>query len=200
MVDVVVVVNACVYYHPSYRNRFPLPSLYPEPPMNEAFLVSMRQGCLPLPGFHLVSSYQGQLEDLFDAAPFSSAKAFAATSQRTFHGRHAMISVQVLGTTCCAPACGLGELLPTQLAIRVDNRDIEVASSAIRPQPQLNLDLDLCFLNARSAFGRSRYPPWTHTFFSSARPSRLVSGMTIPAARLPCWGRALGVAVLSQFV
>ena len=98
---------------------------------------------------------------MFDGAPFSNSKAFSATSQRTFYGRHAMISVQVLGTMCCAPACGLGELLPTQLAIRVDNVDIEVASSAIRPQSQLNLDLDLCFLRAVSAFGRSRYPPWT---------------------------------------
>ena len=136
---------------------------------------------------------------MFDGAPFSNSKAFSATSQPTFYGRHAMISVQVLGTTCCAPACGLGELLPTQLAIRVDNRDIEVASSAIRPQSQLNLDLDLCFLRAVSAFGRSRYPPWTHTFFSSARPSRLVSGMTIPAARLPCWGRELGFSNLYDF-
>ena len=84
-------------------------------------------------------------------------------SERTFQGRQAMNSVQVLGKACSAPACGLRELLPTQLAIRVDNRDIEVASSAIRQQQQLNLnlDLDLCFLNALSAFGRSRCPPWT---------------------------------------
>jgi hypothetical protein len=61
----------------------------------------------------------------------------------------------------CTRLCGLGELLPTQLAIRVDNRNIEVARSAIRPQLHLNLDLDLCFLSALSAFGRSRYPPWT---------------------------------------
>jgi hypothetical protein len=133
---------------------------------------------------------------VFDAAPFSSSKAFALTSQRTSHGHQAMNSVQVLGKACSALACGLRELLPTQLAIRVDNRDIEVASSAIRPQPQLNLDLDLCFLNARSAFGRSRYPPWTHTFFSSARQSRLVSDMAIPAAHLPCWGRELGFSNL----
>ena len=98
---------------------------------------------------------------MFDGAPFSNSKAFSATSQCTFCGHQAMISVEVLDTTCCAPAFGLGELLPTQLAIGVDNRDIEVASSAIRPQPQLNLDLDLCFLSALSAFGRSRCPPWT---------------------------------------
>ena len=72
-----------------------------------------------------------------------------------------MIYVQVLCTTCCASTCGSGELLPTQLAIGVDNRDIEVASPAIRPQLNLDLDLDLCFLSAVSAFGRWRYPPWT---------------------------------------
>ena len=98
---------------------------------------------------------------MFDAAPFSSSKAFALTSLRTSYGHQAMNSVQVLGKACSALACGLRELLPTQLAIRVDNRDIEVASSAIRPQPQLNLDLDLCFLYALSAFDRSRCPPWT---------------------------------------
>ena len=98
---------------------------------------------------------------MFDGVPFSNSKAFSATSQRTFYGPQAMNSVEVLDTTCCAPACGVGELLATQLAIRVDNRDIEVASSAIRPQLQLNLDLHLCFLSAVSAFDRSRYPPWT---------------------------------------
>ena len=107
VVDVVVVVNACVYYHPSYRTRFPLPSLYPEPPMNEAFLVSMCQGCFPVPGFHLVSSYQGQLEDLVDGAPCSSSNAFAATSQRTFYGRQAMISVEVLRIRVVLPQAGV---------------------------------------------------------------------------------------------
>ena len=112
-------------------------------------------------GFHFIRRYEDQVQDPFEGALFGSAKACAATSQRTSHGRHAMICVQVLDTTRCAPACGSGELLPTLLAIRVDNRDIEVASSAMRPQLQLNLDLDLCFPCTLSAFGRSRYPPWT---------------------------------------
>ena len=108
-------------------------------------MLSVREWCASVAGARSVRAYRGHTQDMFDVAPFSNSKAFSATSQSTFYGRQAMISVEVLDTTCCAPACGVGELLPTQLAIGVDNRDLEVASSAIRQQQLLNLDLDLCF-------------------------------------------------------
>ena len=132
---------------------------------------------------------------MFDEAPFSSSKAFSATSQRTFHGQQAMIYVHGFCTTCCAITNGRAELLPAQLAIRVDYRYIELA----RCGHKANLDLmqenyvptSPLFLHL-AARGTRRGLKGT----PSARPSRLVSGMTIPAARLPCWGRELGFSNL----
>ena len=63
---------------------------------------------------------------MFDGAPFSNSKAFSATSQRTFHGHQVMIYVQVLCTPLWATTSGRAELLPAQLAIRVDYRYIEL--------------------------------------------------------------------------
>ena len=132
---------------------------------------------------------------MFDAALFSSSKAFAATSQRTFHGRQAMISVQVLCTACSATTSGRAELLPAQLAIRVDYRYIELA----RCGHKANLDLmqenyvpaSPLFLHL-AARGTRRGPRGT----PSARLSRLVPGTATPAARLSCWERALGLSTL----
>ena len=135
---------------------------------------------------------------MFDGAPFSNSKAFSATSQRTFHGHQAMIYVQVLCKTCWATTSGRAELLPAQLAIRVDHRYIELA----RCGHKANLDLMqenyvpasplFLHLAARGTRRGLRGTP-------SARPSRLVSGMVIPAARLPCWGRELGSADRPNF-
>ena len=135
---------------------------------------------------------------MFDAAPFSSSKAFSATSQRTFHGRQAMIYVQVLCTTYSATTSGRAELLPAQLAIKVDYRYVELAKCGHKANVDLMQEnyvpaspLFLHFV-ARVAHRGLRGTP-------SARPSRLVPGMAIPAARLPCWGRGLGSADRPNF-
>jgi len=135
---------------------------------------------------------------VFDGAPFRRSEAFASTSQRTFHGRQAMDSVQVFCKACSASTSGRADLLSTQGAIAVDYRYIELGRSGLKAN--LNLNQENCVpasplfrhLAARGTRRGLRVTP-------SARPSRLVSGMTIPAARFPCWGRALGVSSLSQF-
>jgi hypothetical protein len=156
-----IVVSYLCKSPPFSSNSFPLPSFLSRSPVDEDSVAFLRQGCLPVSSFHLLSRCQCQAQDIFDGAPSSSSNAFAATSQRTFHGRQIMISVQVSCTACSATTSGRAELLPAQMAIRVDSIDMQLARSGIRPQQQLNLDPDLCFLCALSAFGRSRCPPWT---------------------------------------
>ena len=74
---------------------------------------------------------------MFDGAPFRSPEAFASTSQRTFHGRQAMNSVQVFCKACSASTSGPADLLSTQGAIAVDYRYIELGRSGHKA----NLDL-----------------------------------------------------------
>ena len=135
---------------------------------------------------------------MFDGAPFRSSESFASTSQRTFHGRQAMSSVQVFCKACSASTSGPADLLSTQGAIAVDYRYIELGRSGHKANLDLKQENDVptsplfLHLAARGARRGLRGTP-------SARPSRLVSGMTIPAARLPCWGRELGFSNLYDF-
>ena len=100
-------------------------------------MLSVREWCASVAGGRSVRAYGGHTQDMFDGAPFSNSKAFSATSQRTFHGHQAMIYVQVLCTPLWASTSGRAELLPAQLAIRVDYRYIELA----RCGHKANLDI-----------------------------------------------------------
>ena len=109
-------------------------------------------------------------------------------------GHATVLCIPVIWATACGPA----DLLSTQGAIAVDYRYIELG----RCGHKANLDLkqenyvpaSLLFLHlaARGTRRGLRVTP-------SARPSRLVPGMAIPAARLPCWGRGLGSADRPNF-
>jgi hypothetical protein len=92
-----------------------------------------------------------------------NTEAFAATFERTFHGRQAMISVQVFCTACSASTTGRAELLSThQGAIAVDYRYIELGRSGHKANLDLKQEnyVPCARLPAVSAFGRSRYSPW----------------------------------------
>ena len=116
-------------------------------------------------------------------------------SERTFQGPQATNSVQVFCKASSASSSGRAELLSTQGAIAVDSRYIELGRSGLKAN--LNLKQENCVpasplfrhLAARGTRRGLRGTP-------SARPSRLVLGTVTPAARLPCWGRALGFSNL----
>ena len=109
-----------------------------------------------------------------------------------------MISVQVWCTACSATTSGRAELLPAQLAIKVDYRYVELAKCGHKANVDLMQEnyvtASPLFLHlaARGARRGLRGTP-------SARPSRLVPGTATPAARLPCWGRELGSADRPNF-